>query len=1010
MPLPKDRELKKWAQTALTDNAVEARRALRRLGFKEAERALQALDRLAGDPPLLLPVHVLVDLVRNGLPDQGLKRLERFVDSSGNRLSLFARFDDDPALAQHLVQALGFSHFLTDLLVRNPEYLYWLFEETPFLRAPLDKNTLRKILEGDMAGSRSREARLEALRIAHRREWLRLGMAEVLGLKDVAQSGRELADLADIVLEIVLDIAHAELASRFGRPRDARGRPAKFCIVCLGKHGGRELNYSSDIDLLFAYDEDGQTRPRRKEDAIDNNEFFQRLGERITQILTQMTPEGYFYRVDMRLRPEGGTGALVRSLRSYWIYYETQGELWERQMLLKGRRAAGSQILWKRLRELFNTFSYGGHFSTRPQEEIRHIKERIEAEILTRPNRDNNIKLRAGGIRDIEFVVQCLQLLNGRINPRARAPNTLEAIEQLRAAGSLDKKEAGELREAYLFFRRLENLLQIEGGRAVYAVPEERQKQKVLAQLMGWRHAGDLRTRLQTHLRRVRAVYDGLFYEEGAPETDELVRLLELEPGAPSGGEVLQQYGFADGVAAHRNLVPLAHMGMGSARQNFELILPELIVALASAPDPDQGLVRFVQLVGAYGAPATFYGMLHAHAGFRKLLITLCGASRFLAELIQRDPSLLDGLITPNADGGAVERAAWKGEMGAIERLRHQELLRIGCDDLLGLTAVEETFLRLSELAEKVLQMVFARAWKNVVRRRGKPRTRRGREAHLACFAAGKFGGREMDFGSDLDLFFVYEGEGQTGRTGTSNSVFFIEVAQEIICLLQDRGLFKADARLRPEGRSAPMAISLPGYRRYLEERAATWERLALSRARCVAGDAELGRRVMRSIRSFVFRSPVDAQLVEEVGVMRRRMEPAVERGRNTEVDVKRGPGGMVDVEFIAQVMVLKWAGENRQLRLTGTRQVLEELTKLQLLAEGEGRFLLETYDLYRRVEKGLRLASEQASNTLPSGPDLVRLVRSLGSEAGAVLVAEVGEHMGETRRLFDDLLSRLAK
>ncbi|MDP6175714.1 MAG: hypothetical protein QGF09_16245, partial [Rhodospirillales bacterium] len=382
---------------------------------------------------------------------------------------------------------------------------------------------------------------------------------------------------------------------------------------------------------------------------------------------------------------------------------------------------------------------------------------------------------------------------------------------------------------------------------------------------------------------------------------------------------------------------------MSSARENLELILPELIVALASAPDPDQGLVRFAQLVGAYGAPATFYEMLHAHAGFRKLLITLCGASRFLAELIQRDPSLLDGLITPNADGGSVERAAWKGEVEAIERLRHQELLRIGCDDLLGLTAAEETFLRLSELAEKVLQMVFARAWKNVVRRRGKPRTRRGREAHLACFAGGKFGGREMDFGSDLDLFFIYEGEGQTGRTGTSNSVFFIEVTQEIISLLQDRGLFKADARLRPEGRSAPMAISLSGYRRYLEKRAATWERLALSRARCVAGDAELGQRVMRCIRSFVFRSPVDAQLVGEVGAMRRRMEPAVVRGGKTEVDVKRGPGGMVDIEFIAQVMVLKWGGENRQLRLTGTRQVLEELLRMQLLAGREGRFLLET-------------------------------------------------------------------
>ena len=1009
MAPPKEREVERLSQVALTASQTEARRALRRLGFKEPQTALQGLDRLAGEPPLPLPVRVLVDIAGSGLPDQALQRLERFIDSSGNRLSLFARFVDDPALAQNLVRVIGFSHFLTDLLVRNPEYLYWLFEETPYLREALDKNDLRKILEQDISGRHHSQSRLEALRVVHRREWLRIGVAEVLGLKPVAQIGRELSDLADVVLEVVLDEAWGELTARFGRPRDERGKAARFCIVCLGKHGGQELNYSSDVDLLFAYDEEGRTRPRRKNEAIENSEFFQRLGERLIQILTEITPQGFFYRVDMRLRPEGGIGALVRSLRSYWIYYETQGELWERQMLIKARRAAGSQVLWKRLHDLFISFSYGGHFATRPQEEIGHIKERIEAEILTRPNRDNNIKLQAGGIRDVEFVVQCLQLLNGRINPQARSHHTLGAIEQLLAAGVLSRKEARELRQGYEFLRRLENLLQIEGGRSVYAVPEDAQRQKVIAVLMGQRNGGAWRRQFHKHLRRVRAIFDRLFYQE-APETDELKRILELAAGTAEAAEILQRYGFVDGAVAHRNLEQLAAMGRGTGRENFEALLPELIVSLASAPDPDQGLLQFVQVVSAYGAASTFYHLLHAHAGFRKLLISLCGSSRFLAELIQRDPTLLDGLVTPDADGGAVAQMAWKGDIRAIERLRQQELLRLGCDDLLGLTTAEETFLRLTELAEEVLQMVFSLAWRNVVRRRGKPRTRQGGEARFACFAGGKFGGREMDFGSDLDLFFVYEGEGQSGRTGTDNSVFFIEVVQELIALLQGHGLFEVDARLRPEGRSAPMAIALPGYRRYLQKRAATWERLALSRARLVAGDAELGRRVMRSIHGFVFRSPVDAALVQEVGDMRRRMEPAAERRRSRQVDIKRGAGGMVDVEFIAQVMVLKWGKDKISLRLTSTRQVLEEMMKMQLLAEPQGRFLLETYDLYRRVEKGLRLASEQAPNTLPEGRELVRLARSLGIQEAGALAAEIEQRMQETRCLFESLLSHLAK
>ncbi len=1014
MAPPSAAHVKRLAHQVLTCKEKKAAPLLRRLGFKEPRQALQVLDRLAGpaapgiEP---LPAQVLAAVARTGMPDRALRHLERLVNTAGTPTFLYARFKESPRLTEYLARLLSHSTFLADILVRNPEYLFWLFEDTPFLSRPLAKQTLLELLRRAVDRFTEPGKRVDALRRIQRRELLRIGAAEVLQLKEVEHLCGELSDLADAVLEIVLEEVTREMVRRYGRPRNERGQPAHFCLVCLGKHGGRELNYSSDIDLLFVYDEEGQTRPRRPSAAIDNSEFFRRLGERLVQVLTEVTPEGFLYRVDMRLRPEGEAGPLSRSLRRYWIYYETRGELWEKQMLIKARRAAGSQRLWKRFTEMLIPFMYPAHFTVRPQEEIRRIKERIEAQILEDPTRDNNIKLQAGGIRDIEFIVQCLQLLSGRINPRIRHHNTLEAISQLEQAAALSSGEAEDLRRAYVFFRRLENLLQIQEGRSVYAVPEERAERAALAGLLELKDTRALGTALRGHRKRVRSVYDNLFY--GAREQpDDLKWLLEAGADSPRAREALAPYPFDDPTAFHRNLLQLASADMltSTAREHFEELLPMLLASLAAAPDPDQGMVHFARIVNAYGAPGTFYELLRTHPNFRELLISICSTSRFLSELIQRDPGLLDGLFTPDADGGAAEQAGWRGDLGAARRFRNQALVRIGTDDLLGLITAEETFLRLSELAEKLLRMVYKEAWRRLVQRQGKPRDRRGKEVFFACFAGGKFGGRELVFGSDLDLFFVYEDEGRTGRTRAENSVFFIELAQEMIHLLHANDLYEVDVRLRPEGRSAPMALSLPAYRHYLNHRASTWERLALTRARLVAGDADLGKRVQRAIHRFVFRSPVDAATIAEMLDVRHRMEPRQERGRPLQVDIKRGPGGLVDIEFIAQILVLKLGKKRPKLRLTGTRQVLLQVLQLHHLNRREGRFLLDAYDRLREVEKAMRRASNQASQVLPGERELAPLARSLGQQEPEALLREVEDLMRETRRIFTRLFADFAR
>ncbi len=481
---------------------------LAQLGFDQPYQALRRLDLLVdlAGPAYALepPVSLLAAVSQSVQPDQALRRLERFLQKTGGITVLHQRTNDAPILGQQLAQILGYSGFLTDVLMRAPAHLYWLLVETAHLSQPLALSALRHALIQETAD----DDPLTGLYRFQRRELLRLGAAQVLGVKDVRQVGRELADLADAIVDQALKWAWEELLPRWGRPLDQCGRPAKFCVVALGKYGGQELNYSSDIDLLFIYDEEGQTRAPRRGYSVDNGQFFRRLGEHLIQLLTAMTGEGFFYRVDMRLRPDGADGALVRSLASYLSYYEDRGELWERQMLTKARRAAGSTQIWQRFRQMLVPFVFPGHFPVSPRQEIARVKQRIEAEIASRAG-DNNIKLQPGGIRDIEFIVQCLQLLNGHTHPQIRAHNTLTAIEHLRRAKLLAFEDAHTLKAAYCFLRQLENLLQIQEAQPVYAVPEEEEARQILTELMELDEP--LEAVLAEHCQGVRRLYDAVF-------------------------------------------------------------------------------------------------------------------------------------------------------------------------------------------------------------------------------------------------------------------------------------------------------------------------------------------------------------------------------------------------------------------------------------------------------------------------------------------------------------------
>ena len=718
------------ASKALESNRSAARPILRKLGFRNPKAAADVIDQLSGssESPILLPAVVLAAAASSGGPDRALNHFRRFVHTVGGIHTLYRRLEESEAQSAVLLKILAHSTLATDILVHNPEYLHWLLEETPFLAGDLDKSELREMLRREVSGLEERDAVVTMLRRAQRRELLRIGAAEILSLKPVARIGRELADLADVVLEIALDVNMKELVAKYGQPCNQRGQVAEFCIVGLGKYGGAELNYSSDIDLLFVYDDDGSSQATDSAGAIDNGEFFTRLGEQLIRSLTEVAADGFLYRVDMRLRPEGRHSPLARSLKSYWVHYESRGELWERQMLLKARLGAGSQSLWDRFRQMLRPFIFPAHFSVSPREEIRKVKYRIETEIQPATGVSRNIKLRPGGIRDIEFIVQCLQLLSGRSDATVRSANTLEAITGLSKAGSLDAGEVAHLREAYTFLRRLENLLQIESDRPVYELPEEVELRRGLAFAMGLENSRQLDATLKGHTKRVRAIFDKLFYG-GDDLAAESGWVLDAPTGSPQAVEFLSEMGFAAPASSHGFLVELVQAPMMTqvGRQRLAGLLPELLASLSASPDPDAAAQRLSQLMSAYGAPNTFIDLLGVHPNFRRAMTLICGSSQYLTDLMSRDPALFDWLVSGAATDTAKPTLMPVGkDQGALRRSRNSEILRIGTEDLLKLSTSDETFNRLSDLADAVVAAVYKTTWSDLVRRRGKPRTKRG--------------------------------------------------------------------------------------------------------------------------------------------------------------------------------------------------------------------------------------------------------------------------------------------
>jgi glutamate-ammonia-ligase adenylyltransferase len=1068
------------------ESAEAARPVLRPWELRDGERGWRNLRHLAGTvgtdglQTLLAPLGRL--LPRCPDPDMALNNLERFLANPAGAAKLTSLLEGRGRALETLLQLVSTSQLFGDVLAADPDALDQL--RGPPRRSP-GKDELREQLQAEVDAAREDSAVLRAFRRFRQRQVLRIGANDIVRDRPLEEVTRDLSRVADAAIEVALATALRSLGRRFGVPYTSAGRPARCAALAFGKLGGEELNYSSDIDLMFVYDEDGQTRGVRGA-GVGNDEFFGRAVGEVVRLLSAHTERGLAFRVDLRLRPEGQRGPLARSLAGTLAYYDAFGRTWERQALIKLRPVAGDPALGARFLRDIEPFVYRKYLTFAEINEIKATKRRIERSAGRSGAASAELKTGRGGIRDIEFTIQFLQLLNGGDLPAVRARNTLHALQALEAAGCLTDQEYRVLDDAYRFLRKTEHRLQLLSDLQTHRLPDDPDALRTLALRMGYAQRsppggnGPPRSRPRSPLddappepahdldallldpvdallhdyrektEPTRRILDHLLHatfagEAGGsePESD---LLLDPNPDSGTVRAVVGRFPFKDIPGAYQNLCQLAResvpfLSTPRCRHFLASIAPNLLRAVAETPDPDLTLVNLEKVTDSLGAKTVLWELFSFNPPMLKLYVDLCAWSQFLSEILINNPGMIDELLDSlvlNQPRTAGKLRAELAELcrGAddpepiLHSFRDKELLRIGVRDILGKETVRGTTAALSDLAETVLVQVAGAQAAPLEARYGVPTLadgpHAGRRARFALLALGKLGSRELNYHSDLDLLLVYEGDGRTvppadaARAGrsepTENVHFFTELAQRIIKAMSFPGpmgrLYQVDMRLRPTGRSGSLVLPLDEFARYYGTggggAAQLWERQALTRVRPVLGDAEFARAVMAAAEEGAFGLPWQTSYADEILAMRQRLETS--RGIR---DLKRGPGGLTDVEFLVQLLKIKHGRQVPALRAANTRDSLEALAAAALLSDAETADLISAYDFLLRAQARLRIAHNRSLDELPDASEEVeKLARRLGFEAtgggaGANFLAELHRHTGRTRELFLHVIDR---
>jgi glutamate-ammonia-ligase adenylyltransferase len=830
---------------------------------------------------------------------------------------LFEVVEQFPLGETALLHLVAVSSICATRLMRNPGTLLWLSQPEVCLAARGSAEMLNA-LRALGAGNSIAQQDFAALRFWKGREMTRVALRELAGVAPLEETTSELSQIAEICIRRVFEHWNGELRQRYGWPR------AEFAILGLGKLGGGELNHSSDVDLLFLYSEEGQLAPH-----LSYHEFFNRLANKILETFSVRHPEGALFRVDLRLRPEGSAGPLARSLESMENYYAGFGETWERLALIKARSIAGSPELAYEFLRQHQSFIYPRSVSPDLLDEIVNIKRRIERDIVGAEKLQRDVKLGRGGIREIEFIVQTLQLIHGARHPFLQEPNMLKALRALRQLDLLPREDVLALDNAYRFLRRVEHRLQIEAEQQTHTVPAEPAALGRLARSLRFSSAKEFNAALQEKMGAVRPIFQRIVSQAPAEQTQTRLEIFNDQKRAAKALEDLERAPGGFHVAPR-------------TRQVFRKLRPILLDWLGKAADPDPTLNQFVRFVEAYGLRSLLFELLVANPKLLELVVKTFDASRFAGELLIRRPQLLEDITrdpTFDQSRSVAENLRRLGSLGAeannldpIRAYKQRQLLRIILREIMGLATPAATFSELSNLAEACL--VFT--------------ARLLGDGQPTVIALGKFGGREISYGADLDVVFV----GEDNRA-----------AQNLVTAMgqptAEGNIWALDARLRPEGENGPLVCPVEAYQAYYAERAQLWEIHALTRARPVAGAT--GAPFIQMAQHYWKKAGRRRDLLQQIDAMLERIRR--ERGSGSDsLDFKTGVGGTIEGDFLVQALQMR-----ERIWEPNWQRAVDRLVESGILDDAEGATLKRAYAFLRRCESVLRRYENRAVSALPT-------------------------------------------
>jgi len=907
-----------------------------------------------------------------------------------------------------LPRVLACSEFMTRTCESRVGLLPELIRSGDLLRA-YTAGELRRRVQTAVAVSGDEAQLKAALRTLRQREMVRIAWRDLAGWANLEETVAVLSALADACLDAALAKLYDWACARDGVPKEEMGGGiARFVVLGMGKLGGEELNFSSDIDLVFCYSGEGETDKL----GLSNHEFFVRLGQRLNQVLNEQTADGFVFRVDMRLRPNGASGPLALSFDAMEQYYQAHGRMWERYALIKARCVAGDPAAGADILQRLRPFVFRKYLDYTAVEEIRSLKASIQRELL-RKGIESNIKLGPGGIREVEFIGQAFQLIRGGRDLRFQERRILTVLAHLADEGDLTPQAVRDLSNAYEFLRNTEHRLQEIRDQQTQVLPTDGLDRLRVAFGMGYNDWPGFQSALSRHMQRVHEHFNSVFAapQGEAPAEDEqglhAVWSGALEETVAHG--VLQAAGFSDAGTTLNLLKGLRASGAYSAlsangRERLDKLMPLLLGAAGLTPEPQTTLARLVAFVEAIGRRSVYLALLVENPLALSQLVKLCSASEWIARYLNQHPILLDELMDAVSLYAPLTHAALAAElqsrlarlpvddleaqMEALREFRNGQVLRVAAADVgPGLTP-DEIGRHLGYIAEVIVAQALTLAYDDLALKHGRPTLEQGAEIiypGFAVIAYGKLGSLELGYTSDLDMIFLHGAEQEGGMTdGTrpiANEVFFARLGQRLIHILTARTgggiLYEVDTRLRPSGGSGMLVTNPAAFREYQESHAWVWEHQAMIRARPIAGDETLGR-IFEEIRATTLCKERDAQTLRtDVAAMRERMHAAQPPHDPGEFNLKHDPGGMIDVEFMVQYAVLRWAHDHPELiQHRANIPLLEAMEAHGLLNAAQASLLRDAYHRYLGVEQRLKLMERRplvAPQELGDFPEQVR-------------------------------------